>query len=291
MGRLVALVIAGTVTGSIYSLVAVGLVIIYRATNVLNFAHGFLVALAAFLTLEIAQHAAIAVALAAIPAILIVVVLGLAIERFIVRPISGERPLTIVVATLGVSLILEGIITRQWGAATEAFPPLISGTAFQLSGVFVSWNQVLVVSVSLCLILLLGLFFQVSNLGLSMRATSENKTVARLLGINPNLVSATSWGLAACVGGIAAIFAAPQVSLAPDAFNTLMIQGFVAVVLAGFTSVSGAIVGGYLSGIGLNVFAGYVTSQAPETFLFVLLLLVLMVRPNGLFGKAQHVHL
>jgi len=291
MGRLVALVIAGTVTGSIYSLVAVGLVIIYRATNVLNFAHGFLVALAAFLTLEIAQHAAIAVAVAAIPAILIVVVLGLAIERFIVRPISGERPLTIVVATLGVSLILEGIITRQWGSVFEAFPPLISGTAFQLSGFFVSWNQVLVVSVSLCLILLLALFFQVSNLGLSMRATSENKTVAKLLGINPNLVSATSWGLAACVGGIAAIFAAPQVSLSPDAFNTLMIQGFVAVVLAGFTSVSGAIVGGYLSGIGLNLFAGYVTSQTPETFLFVLLLLVLMVRPNGLFGKAQHVHL
>ncbi len=189
------------VTGSIYSLVAVGLVIIYRATNVLNFAHGFLVALAAFLTLEIAQHAAISVALAAIPAILIVVVLGLVIERFIVRPISGERPLTIVVATLGVSLILEGFITRQWGSVTEAFPPLISGTAFQLSGFYVSWNQVLVVSVSLCLILLLALFFQVSSLGLSMRATSENKTVAKLLGINPNLVSATSWGLAACVGG------------------------------------------------------------------------------------------
>jgi branched-chain amino acid transport system permease protein len=285
------LIVAGIVTGCVYALLATGLVIVYRATNVLNFAYGYIVAVPAFVAEEIARSTGAPILLAAVPAILIGALLGLTVERIAVRPLSGQRPLVIVVATLGVALILQGIITRIWGGNPSEFPTLVAGSAFRVAGFTVSLDQLLLVTVSIAVILGVAAFFQFTGAGLAMRASSNNREVALLVGVNPNQVSLISWTIASAVGGIAAVLVSPQVSLAPDAFNTLMIQGFVAVVLAGFSSIAGAVVGGLICGIGLNLFMGYVTTTIPNTALLILLLVVLLFRPNGLFGKAQSVQL
>jgi branched-chain amino acid transport system permease protein len=285
------LIVAGIVTGCIYALLATGLVVVYRSTNVLNFAYGYIVAVPAFVAQGIARSANIPILLAAVPAILIGIALGLTVERLVVRPLSGERPLVIVVATLGVALVLQGIITRIWGGNPTEFPTLVNGAAFRIAGFTVSLDQLLLVTVSVAVILAVAAFFQFSGTGLAMRASSNNREVALLVGVDPNRVSLVSWAIAATIGGIAAVLVSPQVSLAPDAFNTLMIQGFVSVVLAGFSSIAGAVVGGLICGVGLNIFMGYVTTTIPNTALFVLLLAVLLLRPNGLVGKAQSVRL
>lgn len=285
------LIVAGVVTGCIYALLATGLVVVYRATNVLNFAYGYIVAVPAFLAQAIARDTGWPILLAAIPAVAIGIAVGVVVERVAVRPLAGERPLVIVVATLGMALVMEGIITRIWGGKTTEFPTLVHGTAFRVAGFSVSYDQLLLVLVSLAVILAVASFFQFTSAGLAMRASSNSPEVAQIVGVNPNKVTLLSWIVASAVGGIAAVLVAPQVSLSPDVFNNLMIQGFVSVVLAGFSSIAGALVGGLVCGIGLNLFEGYVTTTVPNTALFVLLLVVLLVRPNGLFGKAQSVRL
>jgi branched-chain amino acid transport system permease protein len=285
------LIVAGIVTGCIYALLATGLVVVYRATNVLNFAYGYIVAVPAFLAQAIARSAGIPILVAALPAIMIGIVIGVAVERLAVRPLAGERPLVIVVATLGMALVMEGIITRLWGGKTTEFPTLVRGTAFRVSGFTVSYDQLLLVLVSIGVILAVAAFFQFTGSGLAMRASSNNPEVAQLVGVNPNLVSLVAWVIASAIGGVAAILVSPQVSLGPDVFNGLMIQGFVSVVLAGFSSIAGAVIGGLICGIGLNLFLGYVSTTIPNTALFVLLLAVLLVRPNGLVGKVQNVRL
>jgi branched-chain amino acid transport system permease protein len=128
-------------------------------------------------------------------------------------------------------------------------------------------------------------------MGISMRAASENRIIASLLGVNLRLVSCVSWGIGGALGAVAAILIAPQISLTPDQLTIVVIQGFLAVVLAGFTNIGAAVVGGFITGVGLNLFSGLVVSDMPSIFLLALILIVLLIRPHGLFGKKETVRL
>lgn len=288
---LIQLIVAGIVTGAIYALVAVGLVVIYKASNVLNFAHGYISGIAAFVSLTLLTEHAWPVWGALPFSVGMSVALGLLTEALVVRPLRHERPLTVIIATLGVALILSGAISARWGPSAKLYPPFVNGSAFVVSGLAISMAQVVMVAVTVVVVGLVTAFFRFTRTGVALRAASENPTIAMLLGINLRVVSVCSWGLGGFLGGLSAVLVAPQVSLTPDAINGIMIQSFAAVVLAGFTNIPGAVAGGLITGIALNLFAGYVVSNMPNTFLLVLLLAVLMLRPHGLFGRSEGVRI
>jgi len=283
----VQMTVAGLVSGAIYALMAVGLVCIYKASHVLNFGHGHISALAAFTSLTLLTSYGVGWPVAAVVGIFVSMALSLLTELVVVRPFRGQRPLTIVVGTLGVALILSGLITLQWGPYPRLYPPALTGTAFTVAGFSVAASQALLLVVTLVVIVAIALLFKFTRIGLSMRAGAESQTVATLLGIDLKLVSVLSWGLGGALGGLSAILIAPQVSLLPDSFGSIMVQAFMAVVLAGFTNLLGAVIGGFITGVALNLFAGYVVSDMPHTFLLVMLLVILLIRPHGIFGKPE----
>lgn len=285
------LIVAGIVSGAIYALIAVGLVVIYKASNVLNFAHGYISGLAAFVSFTLLTSHAWPAWLALPCGVIVSALLGLATEALVVRPLRNERPLTIIIATLGVALMLSGAISARWGPSAKLYPPFLAGAAFVVSGLAVSKAQLVMAGLTVAIIALVTAFFRYTRIGIAMRAASESPTIAALLGINLRIVSMFSWGLGGLLGGLSAVLVAPQVTLTPDAINGVMIQSFAAVVLAGFTNIPGAVIGGLITGVSLNLFAGYVVSNMPNTFLLVLLLVVLMLRPHGLFGRSEGVRL
>jgi branched-chain amino acid transport system permease protein len=289
--RIVQLIIAGLVTGSVYALVASGLVVIYRASGVLNFAQGTMAAVAAFLVLSLSvQSSALPLGLAALVAVLAATALAVSVEVVVIWPLRHAPPLTGIVATLGVSLILGGAIQMIWGPSVKLVPPLLDGVSFSVASYNVSWQKLLIVGASLATVGIVSLVLNRTTFGIAMRASNENASVSALLGINLRLTSLASWAMAGALAGTGAVLVSSEISLTPDVFETILIQSFVAFVLAGFTSIVGAVVGGYLVGISTNLFAGYVAQDLRQTFLLGLVLLVLLVKPAGLFGHHEPVH-
>jgi branched-chain amino acid transport system permease protein len=285
------LIIAGIVSGAIYALIAVGLVVIYKSSHVLNFAHGHVSAVAAFVAFSLLVDKEMAIPIAIFIAIAVSIFVSLLMERTVIAPLAEERPLTLVVATLAVSMIISGCLILIWGPSPKEFPPLIQGRLFTASGITVSKAQGLMVATTLVVVGMLWAFFKFASIGIAMRAASENRTIASLLGVNLRVVSFVSWGIGGALGAIAAVLVAPQLSLTPDQLTTVVIQGFLAVVLAGFTNIGAAVVGGFITGVSLNLFSGLVVSDMPSIFLLGLILVVLLIRPHGLFGKSETVRL
>lgn len=289
--RIVQLIIAGLVTGSVYALVASGLVVIYRASGVLNFAQGTMAAVAAFLVLSLSvQSSTLPLGLAALVAVLAATALAVAVEVVVIWPLRQAPPLTGIVATLGISLILGGAIQMIWGPSVKLVPPLLNGVSFSIASYNISWQKLLIVVASLATVGIVSLVLNRTTFGIAMRASNENASVSALLGINLRLTSLASWAMAGALAGTGAVLVSSEISLTPDVFETILIQSFVAFVLAGFTSIVGAVVGGYLVGISTNLFAGYVAQDLRQTFLLGLVLLVLLVKPAGLFGRHEPVH-
>jgi branched-chain amino acid transport system permease protein len=281
------MVASGLVNGAVYALMAAGLVVIYKASSVVNFAHGHVGALAAFVSFTFLNSLGVSWLVAFLAGIFASTFVSFLIEIGCVYPLRKQRPLTIVVQTMSVALILAGLMTLEWGSNPRLHPPIVTGTAFTIFGLSVALYQVVLVAATLATVAVLAVFFKYSTFGISMRAAAENPTVALLLGIDVRKVSIGSWALGGATGGMAAMFVAPQITLAPDAFTLVMVQSFMAIVLAGFTNFLGAVAGGFIIGISLNLFSGYVVTNMPSTFMLVLLLAVLLVRPHGLFGKAE----
>jgi branched-chain amino acid transport system permease protein len=289
--RIVQLIIAGLVTGSVYALVASGLVVVYRASGVLNFAQGTMAAVAAFLVLSLSvQSSTLPLGLAALVAVIAATALAAVVEVVVIWPLRQAPPLTGIVATLGVSLILGGAIQMIWGPSVKLVPPLLDGVAFSIASYNVSWQKLLIVVASLATVGIVSLVLNRTTFGIAMRASNENASVSALLGINLRLTSLASWAMAGALAGTGAVLVSSEISLTPDVFETILIQSFVAFVLAGFTSIVGAVIGGYLVGISTNLFAGYVAQDLRQTFLLGLVLVVLLVKPAGLFGRHEPVH-
>jgi branched-chain amino acid transport system permease protein len=287
----VQLVIAGLVTGSVYALVASGLVVIYRASSILNFAQGTMAAVAAFLVLTLSvQSTTLPLGAAALVAVVVATALGVVVEVVVVWPLREAPPLTGIVATLGTSLILGGGIQMIWGPSVKLVPPLLDGTALSIAAYNISWQKLLIVGGSLAVVGGISLVLNRTTFGIAVRASNESSAVSSLLGINLRLMSLASWAIAGALAGTGAVLVSSEISLTPDAFESILIQSFVAFVLAGFTSIIGAVVGGYLVGIATNLFAGYVAQDLRQTFLLGLVLVVLLVRPAGLFGRQDAVH-
>jgi len=287
MERLLQYGLTGVSAGSLYAMVALGIVLIYRSTRVLNFAHGDIATLATFvafsllsrgLSFPVALLGSLAVG-AGVGVVFYFTVLVRAQRR-------GANLLGMVILTLGLALVIQGGVVYVWGAEPVALPFPISDTkTYALGPVVVSQLSLATMAAGVTGAALLYLLVQHTRLGLAMRATSENVMAAQTLGIPTRLVLSVSWAAASVLGVVAGVFLAPALLLDPFFMLDPFLKGFAAAVLGGLNSLPGAVLGALILGVAESWAGAYLTIQFKNTLAFVIIILVLLVRPEGLLGK------
>ncbi|HEY9477861.1 MAG TPA: branched-chain amino acid ABC transporter permease [Microbacteriaceae bacterium] len=280
---LVQVLIAGFGQGSIYALMALGLTLIYRSTTTLNFAQGALFMLGAFLTLELIM-AGVPYLLAIGLALVILAVLGLTIDKLAFQPLLKKDHVTQVFATVAISFIIVGAV-RFVTVDQRGLPALLGGKGYlEIGGAVINTQYLMMIASLIVVGLLLAYFFQRTRIGLIIRACTDNLRGADLVGINVKRVFAIMWGLGAVLAGLAGILAAPTLLVSPDVGNTPLVIGLVAMALGGFGSIPGAVIGGLLMGLLEQVANFYVSTQLGAVAGFLVVLVLLIVRPNGIMG-------
>lgn len=279
---------SGITAGALYALIAVGLVLCYRTTTHMNFSHGELFMLGGFLAytfhviLGLNYPLSLALAVAGSFAI------GLVTDRAVYRPLISAPPMAMVMATVGFSFLLKGIGRHFWGGQGEvvSFPSPIDPAPVQVLGVPIFPQQLLVIGGTVVCMIALVLFFRFTRAGKSMQAIAENAQAAYLVGMRVKRVYALTWGTGAALAGIAAVMMAPLTLLTPDVGFVLLLKAFAAAILGGLGSMVGAVVGGILVGIFEALAGTYIHSSFQDVSAFVVIMVMLVVRPTGLFGSA-----
>jgi branched-chain amino acid transport system permease protein len=281
-------VVAGLASGSIYAALALALVLIHRATGVINFAQGEMAMFTTYLAWALMEHHGWSYWPAFVATLAISFALGLGTQRVAIQPVAGASVLTVVIVTIGLLLVFNGLAALIWGAQPQAFDsPFPSGT-WDIGGVTISQRDVGTLVVVLALVLLLWAFFQFTKTGLALRASALNPDASRLVGVRVGWMLAIGWGLAAVLGAVAGMLAASSFLLTPSLMQAILIFAFAAAVLGGIDSPFGAVVGGLLLGVGLNLIETYVDFIGADLKLpvaLMIILIVLLVRPAGIFGK------
>jgi branched-chain amino acid transport system permease protein len=282
-------VVSGLATGGIYASLALALVMIYQATDVVNFAQGEMAMFATYLTWSM-LNAGVPYWWAFLATVIVAFVGGILIQRIVVRPVENAPILTIVIVTLGLLVICNSVAGWIWSYVQKPFPSPFPAKPLRLGAIVFGAHDLGEIGVTLLSLLLLFLFFQYTPLGLAMRAAAQNPVSSRLAGIRVSRMLALGWGLAAAFGAVAGMMVAPILTLEPNMMGGIQIYAFAAATLGGFTSPLGAVVGGFLVGIIENLVGTYVSFIGTELKLTVALatiIVVLLVRPSGLFGRVH----
>jgi branched-chain amino acid transport system permease protein len=278
---------AGIREGAIYAGLALAIVIIYRSTRVINFAQGEMATFTTFIAWSLMNHGLSF--WTAFPIVLAIAFAGgVAIERSLIRPVENAPVLTMVIITLGLALLLNGLMYVIWGGATYQFHGPFSTRTLDVGGVPISVQDIGIVAVSIVLVVVLGLFFRFTKLGLALRAAAVNPDSSRLVGIRVSWMLALGWGIAAVLGAVAGMMIAPVVFLDPNMMQTILLYAFAAAVLGGLDSPIGAVVGGILLGVTITLlgrYVGFIGSTLKLPVALLLILVLLLLRPGGLFGR------
>jgi branched-chain amino acid transport system permease protein len=287
MDRLLQFLIAGLSAGSLYALVALGLVLVYRSTRVLNFAHGEVATIGTFVTfgLVTAGHS---FGLALAGGVLAGAAVSVAFYLAVLVPAErrGAGPLGFVILTLGLSQVLHGFTMYRWRAEPERFPfPVSDGATWRVGPLFISPLSLATLGAGLVGAFALYLVIEKTRLGLALRAISENLKAAQTLGLPTRPVLAFAWGLSAALAVVAGVFLAAQLLLDPFFMLDPFLKAFAAATLGGLNSLPGAVVGGLLLGALESLAGAYLGIEFKNTLAFLVIILVLLVRPEGLLGK------
>jgi branched-chain amino acid transport system permease protein len=285
------LVLNGVVIGSIYALVALGFVVIYKSSGVLNFAQGEFLMLGAYVCLAIVTEARVPF----LPAFLLTlgfsVVLGLALERVLLRPMVGEPVISVIMLTLGLSSVLRAIVQGIWGTHTRPFPDVLPHEPVQLGPLPVSQGYLWAVGAVALMLVLFSLFFKYTRPGIAMRATAFSQPVALSMGISVKRMFALSWSIAAVVSAVGGVLLGAIRGGVDGSLAFFGLKVVPVAILGGLDSVAGAIVGGLVIGILENLSGGYLDplfgGGVKEVAPFVALVAILTVKPYGLFGKVR----
>ena len=278
---------SGLATGSIFASLALALVMIYRSMDVINFAQGSMAMFTTFIAWQLADKGL--PLWAAFGGALVVSFVGaVGLQRTIIRPIERSSELTIVIVTLGLLIVFNGLAGWFWGYEVKSFPTPFPSAPIRIGDVSFSGQDVGVIGVSLGSLLLIYLFFAKTKLGLAMRAAALYPDESRVLGIPHGWMLALGWGLASVVGSLSGLMVAPIVFLDPNMMQGIIVYAFAAAVLGGIDSPVGAVVGGLILGVALNLLGTYVDAIGTDLRLpvaFGIIIVVLVVRPAGLFGR------
>jgi branched-chain amino acid transport system permease protein len=282
-------VMSGLATGAIYASLALALVMIYQATDVVNFAQGEMAMFATYLAWSM-LNAGMPYWAAFLATVAVAFVGGVAIQRVIIRPVESAPILTIVIVTLGLLVICNSMAGWIWTYLQKPFPSPFPREPFRLGSIVFGAHDMGEIGVTLVMLALLFMFFRFTPIGLAMRAAAQNPVSSRLAGIRVGWMLALGWGLAAVFGAVAGLMVAPTLTLDPNMMGGIQIYAFAGATLGGFSSPVGAVVGGLIVGVTENLVGTYVSFIGTElkfTVALAMIIVVLLVRPTGLFGRAS----
>ncbi|HEY2549097.1 MAG TPA: branched-chain amino acid ABC transporter permease [Streptosporangiaceae bacterium] len=287
MQEFVEFTLGGISSGMIYAAIGLSLVLIWRGTRVLNYAQGGMAMFTAYVALTVINHTGnywlgFVVALAA------GLVLGAFLERTVIRPAASKPPLNLVIVTVGLLIFIEGLAGIIYGGSFRSFPPAfsINGLSIGSFDLGITRNDIFTAAAVLAAALLLAAMFRLTPVGLRMRATAFSPAISRLLGVRVGRMLTLGWALAGLIGALAGMLVTPQTFLYPNSMDQIFVLGFTAAVIGGLDSPVGSVIGGLLLGVVLSYASGYLGSQLVQIFGLAALVLVLMVRPSGLFSTA-----
>jgi branched-chain amino acid transport system permease protein len=286
--RFIDLTLNGISTGAVYAAVALALVLIWRATRILNFAQGGMLMVTTFIASGVIASSGsywlgFAVALASGLA------LGAIVERVLIRRVEGGPPLNAVIVALGLLILLQAGAGMIWGNTPRSFPPAFSILGYEVGGTRLLFapNDTFTVLVVFAVAAGLAVLFRYTTLGLKMRAAALAPEIARMLGVRVGHMFTLGWAFAAFVGSLAGLLVAPSVFVGPNQFDPILIFGFTAAVIGGLDSPAGAVVGGIVLGLVLSYVSGYEGASLVTLAALVVLVAVLMIRPGGLFSSSR----
>jgi branched-chain amino acid transport system permease protein len=282
-------IVSGLATGSIFASMALALVLIYRSMGVINFAQGEMAMFTTFIAWQLIETG-VPIWLAFAATIAIAFVGAIALERIIIRPVERAAPLTVIIVTLGLLIAFNGLAGWIWGYVLKSFPSPFPSAPITIGTVSFNSQDLGIIGVSLLSLAAISLFFTRTKLGLAMRAAALYPDQSRVLGIQVSWMLALGWGLSAVVGAISGVMVAPIVFLDPNMMQGIVVYAFAAAVLGGIESPLGAVVGGLLLGVVLNLLGTYVEFIGTDLRLpvaFLIIVVMLVVRPAGLFGRLR----
>lgn len=276
---------SGIAVGSSYALMALAMVMIYKTSEVVNFAQGEMALLSVFLTFMVLEYHHFPFYVAFPAALVFALLLGFFLEFAVLRRAKEPNVLGMIIITIGLEMILMGVVSWKFGADPKTMPfPISPYKSFEIGGVFVSTLELLTLLVALAVMGVLFIFLRFSKLGVAMKATQQNSTAARLMGIRKNRIFMITWGISSVVGCVAGLLIAPT-TMQPYMMWDPLLKGFAAAVLGGMTSLPGSVAGAYLIGIIENLFGGYVSIEFKSVVAFLIIVLVLCFKPSGLFSR------
>ena len=277
------LTVSGLSTGMIYALAAAGFVVIYKASDVINFAQGDLLLLGTYLIFFAVAQTGLPWSLGVLVTVLLAVAVALAVERLVLRPLVGEPVISMIMVTIGLSSVLRGAINAIWGPNPRAFDSFLPAGDLVIGPAVLSAARVLSIPIALAMLAGLGLFFRYTRDGIAMRAIADDQQAALSMGISIPRVFGVAWGLAAASAAIGGIMLGNIVGVSPNV-AAIGLRVFPVVILGGLDSIKGAVIGGAIIGL-LEVYVGFYVGHGLNLVVpYLVLIMVLMVRPYGLFG-------
>jgi branched-chain amino acid transport system permease protein len=286
MAELLQFVFSGLTVGAIYALVALGFTLIYKASDIINFAQGEFVMLGGMTTVFLAL-AGVPLLFAAIIAVVATTAIGLALHRFTIEPARGGGPVVAIMITIGASIFLRGMAQIVFDRRFHSLPPLFSADPIQVGGAAILPQSLVVLASATIIVIALWLFIERTVLGKAVVATAANRLAARLIGVDTARIVDLSFGVSAAIGAIAGVLITPITLTSYDAGTMLALKGFASAMLGGIGSAPGAVIGGLVVGMIEALAAGYVSSNYKDAVAFLIILVVLLCMPQGLFGRAK----
>jgi branched-chain amino acid transport system permease protein len=283
-------VVSGLAAGGVYGALALALVLIHRATGVINFAQGEMATFSTYILWTLTTNHGVSYWPAFAITLVVSFVGAFGIHQAVIRPVERGSQVRVVIVTIGLLLLINGLMTWIWSGEVKAVKSPFPGGTFDIGGVAISYRDIGTIGVCLGAVLVLWAFFQFTKVGLALRASAVNPAEARLVGVRVTWMLGLGWGLAAALGAIAGVLTAPSTFLDPNMMQTVLIYAFAAAVLGGIDSPIGAVVGGLLIGVGLNLLGTYVDFVGSELRLpaaLLVIIVVLLLKPAGLFGETH----
>ncbi len=279
------MIVSGVAVGSTYALMGLAMVIIYKTSEVPNFAQGEMALITSFFAMMLLTQMNMSVYLAFFLSFIFAIILGCFLEFAILRRAKEPNVLGMIVITIGIEMIILGFVSWKFGADQKTMPfPIGPYDSFFIGDIFISKLAVLTLVTALLFMIILFLFFKYSKLGLAMKATQQNNVAAQIIGIRTNRILMMTWGISSLVGASAGLLISPTI-MQPFMMWDPMLKGFAAAVMGGMTSLPGAVIAAYILGIIENLFGGYVSIEFKTVVAFVIIVLVLCIKPSGLFSK------
>lgn len=278
-------IVSGFITGSLYALAALGLVLIFKTSDIVNFAQGEMAMFNTFIAYTLLTRLGLSYFFAFILTIVFAAIMGFLIQRIIMRPLFGSPLISSMIATLGLIMILNGLAGNLFGFETKNFPKMINAENVKFANVSIDPNSLLIIGITLGIMLMLFYYFKYAMGGLAIRAVAQDPNAARLMGISVDNVVMATWMMSAMLSGIAGMLIAPTTFLDINMMADIHLKSFCSAVLGGFNTFVGPVVGGFLLGIFENLFGRYASLEWKSVFVFALIIVMLVIKPNGICGK------